>query len=227
MAARKASTSSSCLGAQARRVDRVLGLVAQLGGQHGEALRRQRAAHQVEIGGIGQEERDALFLARLEVLGARPRWRPVRGRRRPLRARPRSCPRGRNPTPPSRRCPAGPCGTARASRARCGSRCRSGIRPSPARGAAQSLRRSHARNAPTSPVRPAPFLMARSSVSLGMETLRACSTTSRSREFARRIGAAARGDHDVLGQLAEQLAPGIGGRSLPFAFHCAPMFDLP
>ena len=56
-------------GAQAGRADGILGLVPELGRQHAEALGRQRAADQVEVGRIGQEQGGALVVARLQVLG--------------------------------------------------------------------------------------------------------------------------------------------------------------
>ena len=56
---------------QGRWVNRVFGLVAQLGRQYRKPLTRQRAADQIKVGGIGQEQRVAFFLARLKVLCTR------------------------------------------------------------------------------------------------------------------------------------------------------------
>ena len=55
---------------QVGRVDRVLGFVAEFGGQHGEAVGGQRAADQVEVGGVGEEQGIALVFAGLKVLRA-------------------------------------------------------------------------------------------------------------------------------------------------------------
>ena len=54
-----------------RWIDRVLGLVAQLGRQHGEALGWQCTADQIQIRGIRPEHGDALFVTGFKVLGSR------------------------------------------------------------------------------------------------------------------------------------------------------------
>ena len=50
-------------GAEAGRVYRVFGAVGELGRDHGEALRGQGAADQVEVGGVGDEAGGTFFVA--------------------------------------------------------------------------------------------------------------------------------------------------------------------
>ncbi len=74
-----------------------------------------------------------------------------------------------------------------------------------------------------SPVRPAPFLMARSSVSLGIEALRACSTTSRRRELEAGSAPLRAAIMISLASLLNSRPLALAARSLCFAFHWAPM----
>src|SRR6218665_1865806 len=70
---------------------------------------------------------------------------------------------------------------------------------------------------------PAPFLMARSSVSLGMETLRACSTTRRRRELSAGSAPLRAATMISLASLPNSLPLASAAWALPFAFHCAPI----
>ena len=74
---------------------------------------------------------------------------------------------------------------------------------------------------------PEPFFSARSSVSLGMDTLRACSTTKRKRALL--AGSAPLRAATVISftSLVNILPLALAARSLPFAFHCAPMTNIP
>src|SRR5690606_10397154 len=77
-----------------------------------------------------------------------------------------------------------------------------------------------------SPSRPAPFLIARSSVSRGIEAFFACSTTRRKRGFmsgSAPLRAAIMISFDSLPKV-RPLA--LAAASLCFAFHCAPMLAL-
>ena len=61
----------------------------------------------------------------------------------------------------------------------------------------------------------------------GIETLRACSTTSRSRELAAGSAPWRAAIMMSLASLPNSLPLALAARSLCFAFHCAPFADAP
>jgi hypothetical protein len=69
--------------------------------------------------------------------------------------------------------------------------------------------------------------MARSSVSLGIEALRACSTTSRSRELLAGSAPLRAATMMSLASRPNSLPLASAACALPFAFHCAPMVMSP
>ena len=69
--------------------------------------------------------------------------------------------------------------------------------------------------------------MARSKVSFGIETLRACSTTKRSRALDAGSAPLRAAIMMSLARRPNSLPLALAASSLPFAFHCAPMSEIP